>query len=88
MWRAFGRAGVSARLNARRSARDTLTAADARFAYARLAAFFSGVVLALAAMLAAWLTTAADPPEIRARQGAVAEEAAAREFTGGQKSEE
>jgi hypothetical protein len=156
------------RLSARRTARDTLTAADARFAYARLVAFFSGVVLALLgwrsaaflwplvaaaavfvwllraharvlrarelairgirfyerglarledqwagtgqsgerfrddrhvyandldlfgrgslfellslartrtgeAMLAAWLTTAADPPEIRARQGAVAE---------------
>ena len=35
------------RLNARRADRDALTAADARLARARLATFFSGVVLAL-----------------------------------------
>ena len=38
-----------ARLEARRAAREALTAADARLAYARLATFFSGVVLALLA---------------------------------------
>ncbi|HEU4993892.1 MAG TPA: hypothetical protein VFT29_03700 [Gemmatimonadaceae bacterium] len=36
-----------ARLNTRRADRDALTAADARLARARLATFFSGVVLAL-----------------------------------------
>ena len=38
-----------ARLNARCAARDALTAVDARLAYARLATFSSGVVLALLA---------------------------------------
>jgi MutS domain V len=38
-----------ARLNARCAARDALAAADARLAHARLATFFSGVVLALLA---------------------------------------
>jgi hypothetical protein len=38
-----------ARLNARRPARDALTAADARLAHARLATFFSGVLIALLA---------------------------------------
>jgi hypothetical protein len=38
-----------ARLNARCAARDALTAVDARLAHARLATFFSGVVLALLA---------------------------------------
>jgi MutS domain V len=38
-----------ARLNARCANRDALTAADARLAYARLATFFSGVVLAVLA---------------------------------------
>ncbi len=38
-----------ARLDARRAGRDALTAADARFAHARLATFASGVVLALLA---------------------------------------
>jgi hypothetical protein len=38
-----------ARLNARRAARDALTAADARLAHARLATFFSGVLIALLA---------------------------------------
>jgi hypothetical protein len=38
-----------ARLEARCAARDALTAADARFAHARLATFFSGVALALLA---------------------------------------
>jgi hypothetical protein len=38
-----------ARLNARCAVRDALTAADARLAHARLATFFSGVVLALLA---------------------------------------
>jgi hypothetical protein len=38
-----------ARLDARCAARDALTAADARLAHARLATFFSGVVLALLA---------------------------------------
>jgi hypothetical protein len=36
-----------ARLDARRADRDALTAADARLGRARLATFFSGVVLAL-----------------------------------------
>lgn len=38
-----------ARLDARRTTHDALTAADARLAYARLATFFAGVVLALVA---------------------------------------
>ena len=38
-----------ARLAARQAARDTLTAADARIAGARLATFFAAVVLALVA---------------------------------------
>jgi cyanate permease len=38
-----------ARLNARCAARDALIAVDARLAHARLATFFSGVVLALLA---------------------------------------
>jgi hypothetical protein len=38
-----------ARLEARRATRDALTAADARLAHARLATFFSGVVLAIVA---------------------------------------
>ena len=42
-----------ARLDARRAARDALTAVDARYAHARLATFFSGVVLALVAWQAA-----------------------------------
>jgi hypothetical protein len=36
-----------ARLDVRRAARDALTAADARFAHARLATFFSGVLFAV-----------------------------------------
>jgi hypothetical protein len=43
-----------ARLTARRAVRDALTAADARLAHARLAAFFAGVVLAVLA----WRSTA------------------------------
>jgi hypothetical protein len=42
-----------ARLDARGAARDALTASDARLAYARLAAFFSGVVLAVLAWFSA-----------------------------------
>jgi hypothetical protein len=42
-----------ARLDARRSARDALAAADARLAHARLATFASGVLIALLARFAA-----------------------------------